>query len=148
MTPLTRTGRTPDRRGLLADSGGATAVEFAIVALLFILFLGGTIEFSRMLWVRHTLQLVAVETARFASLRGATIDAAPARASIQSFAAAKAEQLAQSRLTVNVTVDAAAAPDRSVTIQVTYSYDALFGNLFLLANRQLQSRSAALVINS
>lgn len=50
---------TPRARGLwalLMDPRGGVAIEFAAIALPFLLLMGGTIEVSRFLWTRHALQ--------------------------------------------------------------------------------------------
>ena len=51
MTPRAR-----GLRALLLDPRGAVAIEFAAIALPFLLLLAGTIEVSRFLWTRHALQ--------------------------------------------------------------------------------------------
>lgn len=55
------------RRGLrrfLADPRGAVAIEFAAIAVPFILLLAGTIEISRYTWTRVALQDAASDGAR------------------------------------------------------------------------------------
>jgi len=51
-------------RRFLADSRGAVAIEFAAIALPFILLLAGTMEISRYTWTRVALQDVASAGAR------------------------------------------------------------------------------------
>lgn len=46
------------------DNTGASALEFALVALPFLLLVIGTIEFSRLLWTRQAMQSLAISTAR------------------------------------------------------------------------------------
>ncbi len=48
----------------LRDAGGATAVEFALVAVPFLMLLVGGVEFGRMAWTRQALQQTAVIGAR------------------------------------------------------------------------------------
>ena len=50
---------------------GAVAVEFAIVALLFITFVMAIFEFSRLLWVKQAISDVAVRAARCATVGNA-----------------------------------------------------------------------------
>ena len=61
--------RTRDFR---TKSRGVAAVEFALVAPLFLLFLFGMIEFGRMVMVQQVLTNAAREGARIAALDGAT----------------------------------------------------------------------------
>lgn len=49
---------------LLRDRWGASAVEFALVAPVFLLMLLGMIEFARMFWTTHALHETAIATAR------------------------------------------------------------------------------------
>lgn len=76
------------------NEDGATAVEFALIAIPFLIILLGVMESGRMLWTMNGVQFAAEETARFASinpdatdaelnrragdkLRGMRVDAAP-----------------------------------------------------------------------
>ena len=52
---------------------GATAVEFALVAPVFLIMVLGTIELSRALWIKATMQFAMEETSRYALVNtGAT----------------------------------------------------------------------------
>jgi len=51
-------------RNLLREYSGASAVEFALVAPVFLLMLFGMIEFARLFWTTHTLHETAIATAR------------------------------------------------------------------------------------
>lgn len=55
-------------RLFLADGGGASAVEFALVALPFFLMVFGIIEVGRALWTRQALSEVAMNGARCAGV--------------------------------------------------------------------------------
>lgn len=48
----------------IRDERGASAVEFAIVAVPLLLLLFGTIEYGRLMWTRQAMQSLANETAR------------------------------------------------------------------------------------
>jgi Flp pilus assembly protein TadG len=56
------TGRQP--RSLVTASGGATAIEFALVAPMFLMLVFGSIEFGRLLWTKEALQETAIAGAR------------------------------------------------------------------------------------
>jgi Flp pilus assembly protein TadG len=56
-------------RSCLADRRGAVAIEFAAIALPFILLLAGTMEISRYTWTRVALQDVASAGARCLGLQ-------------------------------------------------------------------------------
>lgn len=59
---------------------GATAVEFAIAAPIFFLFLTASFEFARLNVMRHTADNAAYEAARHAIVPGATAAEAVAKA--------------------------------------------------------------------
>ena len=51
-------------RSLFCACGGATAVEFAFVAPMFLMLVFGAIEFGRLLWTKQALQETAIAGAR------------------------------------------------------------------------------------
>ena len=68
--------KTHDRlRRLLRARDGATAVEFALVAPVFILFCLGIVEGGRMMWIRNSVQTAADEAARYAMVHTSASDA-------------------------------------------------------------------------
>ncbi len=54
----------PALRRITAAEGGATAVEFALVAPMFLMLVFGAIEFGRVLWTEQALQEAAIAGAR------------------------------------------------------------------------------------
>ncbi|HEX9696594.1 MAG TPA: TadE/TadG family type IV pilus assembly protein [Actinomycetota bacterium] len=55
----------------LTDRSGAAAVEFGVAAPVFLLFVFGTVEFSRVMWTDHELQYVADKASRFVMINPA-----------------------------------------------------------------------------
>ena len=51
-------------RRFIRERSGASAVEFALVAPVFLLLLFGMIEFARLFWATHALHETAIATAR------------------------------------------------------------------------------------
>lgn len=74
-------------RTIAAHIGGVTAVEFALVAPVFMMFLFLIIDGARAVWTYQTLQEVAVNSARCAALNQT---ACADNASVQSYAVARA----------------------------------------------------------
>lgn len=72
--------RIYQRRGGKAGRRGATAVEFAITAPVFFLFLLASFEFGWMNVMRHTADNAAYEAARTAMVPGGTAAEATAKA--------------------------------------------------------------------
>ncbi|MGH7045784.1 MAG: TadE/TadG family type IV pilus assembly protein [Stellaceae bacterium] len=58
-------------------SGGATAVEFALVAPMFFMLVFGTIEFGRLLWTQEALQETAIAGARCVAIAQGTTQDSP-----------------------------------------------------------------------
>jgi Flp pilus assembly protein TadG len=56
------------RRPLASDAAGATAIEFALLAPVFLLLLFGLIEVGRLVWVKQVLTETAYSAARCAAL--------------------------------------------------------------------------------
>jgi Flp pilus assembly protein TadG len=85
---------------LLRSRKGATLVELALVAPIFILMVFGLIEFGRAYWTRQTLQEVAYQTARCMALDSQCATETQRR----SFAVNRAQDYAITIAAANVTV--------------------------------------------
>jgi len=72
---------------LLSDRRGVTAVEFALVAPVFLMLIFLIIDGARMTWTYQTLQEVAANSARCAALK---LTSCADSASVQSYAVARA----------------------------------------------------------
>ncbi len=59
-------------RRLFRSRSGATAVEFALVALPFCMMIFGIIEFSRLIWTQSALQFAVERAARCAAVNPST----------------------------------------------------------------------------
>lgn len=91
--------KTPVRRG-------ATAVEFAITAPLFFLFVIAAFEFGRLNVIRHTADNAAYEAARHAMVPGATSAEAIAKAdSILRIVGTRGSQITVTPATLTSDVD-------------------------------------------
>lgn len=98
---------------LRRDSRGAAAVEFALVLPVLLLFLGGIIEFSRLMWVQSNLQFAAEEGARYAIAHTeAGADA------ISAIAQARLTGVETSKVQVAVDVNTA-----QVTVTLTHRFE-------------------------
>ena len=56
----------------LACQGGATAVEFAIIAPVFLVMVLGTVELGRAMWIKASIQYAVEETTRYAMVNTGT----------------------------------------------------------------------------
>lgn len=88
------------KRSFCGDRRGATLIEFAIVAPVFILMLIGLIETGRFLWSQHVLKDVAYATVRCMSVSS---DCASSQARL-SYAVNRASSLGLAVKSENVTI--------------------------------------------
>lgn len=107
------------RRGLASDPRGATAIEFALLAPVFLLLLFGILEVGRLVWVKQVLTETAFSAARCGAL-GAPCQAA---SDVQSFAAARALRWGLKLDATQIGYTASTACDGNAgMVQVTLSY--------------------------
>ena len=76
-------------RPLARDEGGATAVQFALIATPLFLFLFGIEETARIMWTQSAINMAVEDAARYSSVSGPT-GACSAAATVQSYAASRA----------------------------------------------------------
>lgn len=92
------------------ETGGASAVEFALVVGPLFFLLVGAIECGRLLWTRQILQSLAISTARCMGVRQAVCASSGAYSATKttSYAIAQAAKLRITLTSANVTLDAGA----------------------------------------
>lgn len=73
-------------RRLLRSREGATALEFGLVALPFLMLVFGTIEVSRVVWTQSAMQFAVEKAARCAAVNAS---ACGTQAQVQSYAASQ-----------------------------------------------------------
>jgi len=109
-----RKGWTKGRRGF-ADSRGAMAIEFAIVAPVFLMFVIGIIDFSRLFWIKSTMQFAVEQTARYAM-----VNPSVSLAALQTYAA---NESTVTGVTFNATTSAMSGVNfRTITASYTFSF--------------------------
>ena len=126
--------------GLRRDESGATAVEFAVAAIVLLLVVAMIMEGGRMLWVGYTLQTAAASGARYASLRGSSSQAPATEASVRGSVQAGLSSLVPARLRIDVSWPGGNAAGGTVRVSTSYDYDFLF--LSLIPVRSLRFSSA------
>jgi Flp pilus assembly protein TadG len=103
--------------GIARARRGATAVEFALIAPVAIMFIMGTIELGRFFYTRATMQYVCDDTGRWAMMNTSANAAA-----IKSQADAKASTLGPaSQATYSAVIDA--GTPNFARIEATYAFD-------------------------
>ena len=104
---------------------GAVAIEFAIVALLFISFVLGVFEFSRLLWVKQAVTDVAARAARCATAGDAnSATACTNNPEINDFAIAEAASMGILLVRNDVTVgqDVQCNGYRANQVDITFDF--------------------------
>ena len=116
----------PLRRG---KEEGSAAIEAALVLLVLPMFLIGSVEFGRALWMGHTMLLAVEEAGRYAMVYGAspsllTSASCPnvATVSLANCAVAKANAYLADYGGTGVNVTSSAATS-TLTIQATYTFN-------------------------
>lgn len=96
---------------------GATAVEFAMVAPVFIILVVGTIELSRAMWIKATMQFAAEETSRYA-----IVNTSASSSTLETYAqdVVTTYGVDSTNMTFTATVSAS-----TVTIDITYTFSSL-----------------------
>lgn len=109
------------RRPLSADCAGATAIEFALLAPVFLLLLFGIVEVGRLVWVKQVLTETAYSAARCA----ATGSPCKTVADVQSYVVARGSRLgvriaaSQTGYTASTTCDGNSG---SVLVTIRYGF--------------------------
>jgi Flp pilus assembly protein TadG len=112
---------TKRTRNTGAERRGATAVEFALTAPVFILFLMAAFEFGWLNVVRHTADNAAYEAARAAVVPGASVAEATAKATtLLNIVGARG-----ARVTVSPDPVTAATDEVTVNIQIPMDQNGL-----------------------
>ena len=131
MWPLLKCPTPEGRRGgpgrFLREAGGATAIQFAFALPVLIGLLLGTMDGGRLLLNLNTLERLAKDGARFASLRGQEYYQPATQADIATYLDGKAAGLDSSKLTVAASwPDGDNTPGNRVTVTVTYPVETLW----------------------
>ena len=134
-------------RGFWKNTGGASFVEFSLVAPFLVLMTVGIIDFGRAMWPSTTLEHVARESARYASLHGADSVSVATQTSVQTYAGDRATGLDSGVMNVTVTwAGNSNATGSSVTVDIDYDFNLLLTGFFGIAPVTLESSSTMVVL--
>lgn len=122
-----------------ADNRGATAVEFALVAPVFLMFVLALIDFGRVYWIKSTMQYAVEQAARYAM-----VNPTASNASLTTYAVSQVNGLDPTGITFNAT-DSTISGTAFKTITASYTYT--FSIPFVaLADAVLSAKSSAPVV--
>ena len=130
----------------LRDRRASAAVEFALVAPVFLLLTVGAIDVGRLVWSASALNHLARETTRYASVRGAESQVPATQSGLQTFVANRLIAMNPNDLTVTVTWDPNNNAGNTVQVQLDYQFIFLLGGLVGLDPIQLQGDSVMVVL--
>ncbi|MEN3973801.1 TadE/TadG family type IV pilus assembly protein [Emcibacter sp. SYSU 3D8] len=117
-------------RRFFGDDTGASAVEFALVVVPLLLFIFGTVEFSRLMWTRQSMQSLAIEAARCMGIlqpqciSGTTYNAANTRNYVISRAGKLGVPLTSSDIALNNS-DSCKSVSGFSTVTITYTFSSV-----------------------
>jgi Flp pilus assembly protein TadG len=109
----------------LGNRRGATLVEAALILLMFMMIVIGTMEFGRIVWIYDTISYVAREGSRYASVRGSAAPATATEQDIRQAVLREAIGLDPAALTVAVAWNPNKDPTSTVSVTVAYSVTSL-----------------------
>ncbi|TCS64018.1 TadE/TadG family type IV pilus assembly protein [Varunaivibrio sulfuroxidans] len=122
-----------------ADNRGATAVEFALVAPVFLMFVLGLVDFGRVYWIKSTMQYAVEQTARYAM-----VNPTATNTTLTTYAVSQVNGLDPSGITFNA-ADSTVSGTAFKTITASYTYT--FSIPFVtLADAVLSAKSSAPVV--
>ena len=100
------------------DRRAATAVEFALVAPIFLIMVLGCIDVSRALWIKATMQHVVEQTTRYA-----VVNTSATTSALETFAAAEiaASGFSDAAVVFTATTDTTGGVD-FVTVSASYPF--------------------------
>ena len=95
-------------RRLLRHEGGASALEFALVAAPLLLIIVGTVEYGRALWTQQAMQSLAISAARCIGVQQTqcTTSGSYSLAKTRTWVIGEAAKLGVPLQTANITVNA------------------------------------------
>jgi Flp pilus assembly protein TadG len=109
--------------------GGASLVEFALIFIVFLLFVVGVVEFGRGVWTFTTISHATRQGARFAMIRGGTNPASADQ--VRNVVRNAAIGLNQSQIQVATTWPSGVQKGNVVQVRTSYPFQLVAGGLLL-----------------
>ena len=129
-------------RRFARDDSGVSMVEFAMIAPLLLALTLGAIDGGRAMLAFNSVEKLAKDGARFASVRGSEFTSPASEADIRAYVKSQAAGLDSSK--VNVTVDWPVSNDPGEVVNVRVTY--VFNSLLLASTPLTFDRTAVLNI--
>ncbi len=113
-------------RCFAGDTAGASAVAFAFVAPILIALSFGAIDGGRAMLTFNSVEKLARDGARYASVRGSESPSPTTEAELTNYLKGRATGLDNAKLGVNIAWTPNNDPGGVVAVQVNYAFDSLF----------------------
>ncbi len=138
---------------LWKNKSGATFIEFGILASIFMTLTIAIVDFGLMMWLNNTVEHVAAEGARYASVHGSNKSSPVTAAQIVTYIEDRADGIQPEDMIVSVTWPGSTdsppvvnpPAGSAVSILVTYNYTYLIGGMLGFEPVDLQGRSTMIV---
>lgn len=122
----TRAGWSGAARRFARDAAGSSAAEFAIIVPILLGLTFGAIDGGRAMLTFNSIEKLAKDGARFASLRGSEYSSPATQTDVADHVKGQATVLDDAKIAVAVTWTPDNEPGSVVAVRVTYAFDTLF----------------------
>ncbi len=130
----------------LHDRRGVAAVEFAFVAPILLSLTIGTIDVGRLVWSWSSLDHLAREATRYASVRGAESLTPMTTAQLETYVSNRLIGMDPNDVTITVSWTPNNSPGSTVKVQLDLQFDFFLGGLIGMDSIQVQGESAMVVL--
>ena len=130
----------------LQDRRGVAAVEFAFVAPVIFMLTIGTIDVGRLVWSWSSLDHLAREATRYASVRGAESLSPMTQTQLETYVNNRLIGMDPNDVTVTVDWTPNNSPGGTVSVQLDLQFDFFLGGLVGLQSIVVQGESAMVVL--
>ncbi len=113
-------------RRLAKDTAGSSAAEFAIIVPILLALTLGAIDGGRAMLTFNSVEKLAKDGARFASVRGSEYSSPATQTDVTDHVKGRATGLDNTKIAVAVTWTPDNDPGSVVAVRVTYAFDTLF----------------------
>ncbi len=108
------------------DTAGSSAAEFAIIVPILLALTMGAIDGGRAMLTFNSIEKLAKDGARFASIRGSEYSSPATQVDVANHIKGRATGLDDAKIAVNVTWTPDNDPGSVVAVRITYAFDTLF----------------------
>lgn len=134
-------------RTLVRNRRGVAAVEFALVAMVLLVLMLGSMDVGRLLWMQHNLSTRSADALRYASLRGAKSGHPVTSEDVAAYLKRGFTSADPERVNVEVSWDPDNKPSSLVTVDASYRYDSILAPIVPTDGIVLRSSRTTVVIN-